>query len=133
LREVPVVEGHVGVDARLQESVDDAVVVVQALLVHPAGAVRQDARPAQRQPVGVQAELLHQGDVVAIPVVGVARHVARDVLEHLPRCVPKGVPDRRPLPVLVPPSLDLERTGGDAELESGREDQFIHRHRWVPS
>ena len=38
-----------------QQGVDEAVVIVQPAFVHPAAAVGQYPRPADRQPVGIEA------------------------------------------------------------------------------
>jgi hypothetical protein len=118
LRQVPVVEGDGRGDAGLQQTVDQLVVEGQALGVHRAVAVRDDARPGDRQAVGVDAQPAHQGDVLAPAVVVVAGHVAVVAAGGLPRGVREGVPDRRRAAVLRHGPLDLVRRGGRAHRKS---------------
>src|SRR5262249_49689841 len=74
-----------------------------------AGALGEDPRPGDREAVGGGADRLHQRDVLLIPVVVVVRHIAGVAVLDLAWRVGKGVPDRRPLAVLVPRALDLIR------------------------
>jgi hypothetical protein len=61
-------------------------------------------------------------------VVGVACYITRNVVTDLAGGVTKGVPDGRPLVVLVPRAVDLESTGGDAETELGRKLDIGHTY-----
>ena len=76
LRQVPVEERGVGDDAGVEEGVHEAAVEVEALRVHGAAALGQDPRPGDGEAIGLEAELLHEGDVVAPAVIVVAGHVA---------------------------------------------------------
>ena len=76
LRQVPVVERGDRLDAGRQQRVDEALVVVEPARLDPAAALRQDARPRQREAVGVDPEAADQRDVVLEAVVGVAGHGA---------------------------------------------------------
>ena len=80
--EIPVVEGDDRLDAGGEKIVDQAGVVVEAGLVDGADAVGQDARPGDREAVGVDAEILEERDVleVLLAVVGVDGDVAGLVL-----------------------------------------------------
>src|SRR5262249_50273778 len=49
LWEIPVIERADGTDFRFEQSVGDALVVVEAFLIGWAGAVGLDARPADRE------------------------------------------------------------------------------------
>ena len=64
LREVPVVERRDGLDAGGEQAVDEVDVEVEAGLVELARAGRLDAGPRDREPVGLQAEVLHDRDVL---------------------------------------------------------------------
>ena len=74
LRQVPVVQGDVGLDARGQQRVDDPRVEGQAGLVHGAVPVREDARPRHRHAEAPGAQLLHHPDVLRVEAVEVVRH-----------------------------------------------------------
>ncbi len=75
LRQVPVVEGGDGLDALLQQAVDEAPVEVEALLYGGTAAGGPDAGPGEGEPVGAQAQFGHEGDVLAPAVVVVGGDV----------------------------------------------------------
>ena len=56
--------------------VDEAVVVVEAGLVHRPAAVGEDPWPRDREAVRVEAELPHEAHVLRVAVVRVARNAA---------------------------------------------------------
>ena len=60
LRQVPVVERQERLDAVREQLVDEAVVEVEAGLVHAAATLGDDPRPRDREAVGVEPELAHQ-------------------------------------------------------------------------
>ena len=64
LREVPVVERRDGLDAGGDEAVREVDVEVETGLVELARAGGLDAGPRDREPVGLQAEVLHDRDVL---------------------------------------------------------------------
>jgi hypothetical protein len=125
LREVPVEEGRVGDDARFQQGVHQPAVEVEALLVHGAAPFGQDARPGDREAIGLEAELLHEGDVFAPPVIVVAGHVARGPVADPARRAAEPVPDGLPASVPVRGALDLIGGGGGAPDEPGREGRAL--------
>src|SRR5216117_4504475 len=55
LRRVPVEEGRERLDLVREQLVDEAVVEIEAGLVHPAAPLRQDARPRDREAERVEA------------------------------------------------------------------------------
>lgn len=120
LREVPVVEGRGRGDARGEQAVHQAVVEVEPLGVDRAAPRRLDARPRDREPVGVDAEVPHERDVLGPPVVVVAGDVAGVAVADAARRVRERVPDGRSSPVLGRRALDLVRGGGDAPAEAVR-------------
>src|ERR1700751_1536469 len=78
LRKVPVIERGKWTNLRLQESVHKAAVVVEPLPARPACTNRLDARPTEGKAITVEAHLPHQGNVLVVSVVRVARHVSSD-------------------------------------------------------
>ena len=117
LRQVPVVQREGRLDAALAQAVDQATVEVQAGLVGRALAVRLDARPGHREPVGADAKLGEQVEIGVEPPVVVAGHVAGVAVAHLARGVAEGVPDRVAPAVGLGRPLDLIGGGGRAEQE----------------
>ena len=118
LGQVPVVEGGHGRDARLEEGVDQPLVEVEAPGVGLAPAGGLDPRPGHREPVGVDAEVPHQRQVLAPPVVVVAGDGASSPPRTRPGVAREAVPDRRAPAVLGGGALDLQRRGGDPEGEA---------------
>jgi len=80
-------------------------------------ALGLDPRPGDREPVGGDAELGHQRDVLLEPVVVVARHVARVAASDLAGGPAERVPDRGTAAVFVDGPLDLVGGGGGAPEE----------------
>ncbi len=126
LRHVPVVQCHERLDAGVEQPVHEAVVEVEAGPVGSAGSVGKDPRPCDREPVGADSEPLHQLDVLAPPVVVVARHGRiRPVLDR-PALRGVAVPHGLAAPALVLRALDLQRGRGHTPKEPFRE--ALHRH-----
>ena len=107
LRQVPVVERDVWRDPALQQRVDQARIVVQPGLVHAPVALRQDARPGEREAVGVEVELRHQVHVALPAMVMVAGDVAVCAIVDHAGFVAEAVPDGLALAVLGRRPLDL--------------------------
>ena len=82
-------------DAGLQQRVHQPGVEVDALGVERPGPARLDPRPGHREPVGLQAEVLDQRDVLGPPVVVIVGDVAGVAVQHLARGPAEGVPDGR--------------------------------------
>ena len=95
-------------DARLEQRIDQAGVVIQALLICWAGAARLNARPGDGEAIALQVELLHNGDVFSIAVVVVAGNIGRGRTTDLAGCVHETVPNGLSLPVFIPSPLDLK-------------------------
>ena len=111
LGQVPVVERHIRLDARRQQRVHKPVVPGKARRVHRAGASRENARPGDGKPVGLQVQGLHDLDVLGPAVVAVAGDVAGVAALGLARRMAEGIPDGRPTPVLKRAALYLIRCG----------------------
>jgi hypothetical protein len=84
------------------------------------GRRRAHARPRHREAVGVEAEVLHQGDIVAEAVVVVARDVTVVGADHGAGHAAEGVPDGCRAAVLEGGAFDLVGGGGRAEEEALR-------------
>ncbi|GAA2165038.1 hypothetical protein GCM10010403_48700 [Glycomyces rutgersensis] len=130
LREVPVVERRHRLDAGLDELVDEPVVEVEALGVGRSGAVGLDARPGDGEAVGVDAEGLHEGDVLVDPVVVVAGHGAGLAAPGLAGGRREGVPNGLAPAVLGRRALDLVGGRGGSPQEALGKGQL--RHRYAP-
>ena len=124
LRKVPVVEGHVRVDARGEEVVDEAVVVVEAGRVHAPGPVGKDARPRDREAKGVEPQLADQAEVLRPSVVRVAGDRARVACHDVPGHVAEAIPDALAATVLAGRSFDLVGGRGRAPDEVGRKSPY---------
>ena len=131
LGEVPVVERDEGLDAGLQQAVDQPPVEVQAELVHGAGALGQHAWPCDREPVGAEAEVGQQRDVVLEAEVVVRGGCARLSARDAPRLGCEGVPDGRPPAVGVDRALDLVGRRGRTPEEPLGEAQLLACHAFT--
>jgi hypothetical protein len=107
-------------DPVAEQLVDQAVVEVEALLVHRAASAGDDPRPCDRQPEGVDPELAHERDVLAVAVVEVARdRTAVAVPDLAGRCA-EAIPDALTAAVLGGCALDLKRGGRGTPDEVSR-------------
>ncbi len=103
LRQVPVVQRDPRADAGTEQLVDEPLVEPEAVGGQRPGAVGLQARPGDREAVGVETELAHQRDVLAIAVVVVGGDVAGVAVEDPspgcgrsdPRSTRRGRPRRR--------------------------------------
>ncbi len=133
LREVPVVERDDRADAGVEQLVDEPVVEREPEGVGGAGAVGLDARPRDREPVGLEPEALHERDVLRHAVVVVARDLAGVAVRDLARGRGEGVPDGLAAAVLLGRALDLVARGGGAEEEALGEGELGGRHAHEPT
>jgi hypothetical protein len=116
--QIPVVEGHQGLDAVFQQLVAEVLVEPDACLVHTAHAFRQHPGPADGKPVGLQTHLLHQSHILPPTVVKVNGGVGVLAVGDLAGAVvDQGVPDGLPLAVGVPAPLNLGGCCGGAPQE----------------
>ena len=120
-RQVPVVQRHDRLDLVREQLVDDSVVEVEPGVVHAPVALGQHPRPRDREPERVDAEVVREGDVVAVAVVEVARQRAALAVADVARLLAEAVPDAEPAPVGLGRALDLVRGRGCAPEERLRE------------
>jgi hypothetical protein len=83
--------------------------VVNTSLVNGVAAATEgdDARPRERETVGLRAEVLEQGNVLGGAVVRVTGGLARRPVGDLARNLGEGIPDRRATAVLFNGAFDL--------------------------
>ena len=112
-RGVPVEQGGARGDAGLQQSVNEPVIKVQARRVHRPGSAGLDARPGETEPVGVNAQFLHERGVFRVPVVVVAGDLTGVPVEDPPGLGHERVPTGGPPAVFGDGSLDLVGGGGN--------------------
>ena len=147
LRQVPVVERRHRRDARLEQAVDEAVVEGEPRLVDRAAARGLHPRPRHREPVAVDPQAGHQGEVLGPAVVVVAGDVTGAAVDDPAGLRGEGVPDAGAPAVLGHGPLDLVRRRARPEEEARRQPQVVawsaaaaHRstpvpasHPWTPS
>ena len=113
--QVPVIEGDHRFDAVFQKFVNQLVVKAQTGFVDFAVAVGDDPGPADREAVSLDAEFLHQGDVLAEAMVDIAGDIACVAAADMPGgIVAEVVPDARPFTVFIPGAFTLIGGAGDA-------------------
>ena len=120
LRQVPVVQGRQRGDGMLQQRVGQGVVEVESGAVDRAATTRIDARPGDREAVGVQAEARHQRHVLAVAVVVVAGVRGGGAVRHPPRTAREAVPDRVAAAAFGGAAFDLAGGAGGAPQEAVR-------------
>src|SRR4030095_14183072 len=118
LRQIPVIERRERRDAAGHEVVEEPVVEVEALRIWRAGALREYARPGNREPIRTGGERLHRPHVVSISVVVIVGDIAVVVVADLSRRVRERVPDRRAAAILADGAFDLIGGGGGAPEKS---------------
>src|SRR5271170_3628494 len=107
LWQVPMVEADPWLDTGSEHAVDQPIVEFQPLGVYPAATLGQDARPRRRQTIGAEAELAHKRHILRPAMVMVAGNIPGAAVGDPAGKVAKGVPDRRPAPVLRDRAFDL--------------------------
>ena len=111
LGQVPVVQRRQRPDPSLEHALDERPVEVEAALIRRPTSGRLDPRPRDREAVALEAERLHQVEILAPAVVVLARGVTRVAEVHLPLGGGEPVPDGLAAAVHLRRSLDLERSG----------------------
>ena len=121
-------------DVGLEQGIDQAAVIIDAFGICRAGAGRLNAGPGDRKTVAVQVHRLHQSNVFAPAMIGIARHIAGVAVLDFARSVREAVPDGLAFAVFVPGAFNLVSGGGCAPEESlgkcgfGRWVELVSRH-----
>ena len=121
LRQVPVVEGGPGLQAAFQHAVHQARIEIQALFVGLAAHLGEDARPGDREAVGVQSHVAADVEVFRPAVVVVAGDKPVGTVLDSTWRGGETVPDRFDPAVFLAGAFDLVRRGGAAPQEVGGE------------
>ncbi|MFT3850606.1 MAG: hypothetical protein QM739_18605 [Propionivibrio sp.] len=116
LRQIPVVQRDESLYSHFAQAAEQALVEVDAFPVGLPFLVHH-ARPGDRQAVGVEADFLHEIEVLGPAVVMVAGNRAGIAVGDLARRCAEAVPDRRQAAVLVDGAFDLKRRGRCTEDE----------------
>src|SRR5688572_17990196 len=115
------VEAEPRFDAGGEQAVDQSVVKSQPSFVHRATTGRQNARPGNREPVGADAEIAHQRDVLGVAVIVIAGDIASIAVGNTAGYATVSVPDARPAPIDLRCAFDLVARGRDAPNEIARQ------------
>ena len=121
LGQVPVIQRRVGLDAVLQEFVDEAVVEVEALGIRRTRSFRKHPRPRDGKPVGLRAGFPDKADVFLVAVVMFVGAVSAGAVLDLAGRVRERIPDRAAAAVFIDGALDLVGRGGGAPHKIFRE------------
>ena len=119
LRQVPVIERRERLDAVGEQLVDEPVVEVEALRVRRAVALREHARPRDREAIGLDAQRLHQLHVLLVAMVVVVGDVARWPLLTSCRACARTCPRPTAAAVFGGGALDLIRGGRGPQRKPG--------------
>lgn len=116
-RQIPVVERCEGLDAARLAAVNQPVVEIEAGLVHRTRAFGDNARPGNREPVGVDTHLLDEIEVLFQAIVVIAGNVAVIAIMDAARHIAESIPDGWLAAIGLAGAFDLEGSGGNAESE----------------
>ena len=119
LRQVPVVQGQMGIESLGGQGVEQARIEIEAGFVPGAGTGRLHPRPGHGKTVGVHAQVGDQLHVIKVAVVMVAGHVAIAAVDDLAVRVAEGIPDGRAAAVDGGGAFDLVGAGGHAPGKGG--------------
>jgi len=109
LRQIPVIERRKRLDAGFEQRIDEPAVEVETLCVGLTGAARKDPRPGNGEPVGLDAHLPHQPDVIPVAMIVIVGDVGVIAIPDLARRMRVGIPDRCAAAVFPDGALDLKR------------------------
>ena len=99
--------GKIGLDARLQELVDELDVKADAVGVDLARAVRQESGPVDGEAIGLEPHLLHERDVLAEAVIMIAPYTRGVLVKDEMSVLAGGIPDAFTLAALISGAFDL--------------------------
>ena len=107
LRQIPVVERDIGLDPCRKQRIDQPVIPGKARRVDCPCALREDARPGNREPVRLQMHLFHQCNILCPAVVAVAGDIPGIAVPCFARRMAEGIPDGQSPATLLYCTLDL--------------------------
>src|SRR5215475_4944652 len=101
------VERRKRLNAVREQLIHQAIVEIEAFRVWRAGAFWKDARPGNRESIGLCAQRLHQLNVFLVAMIVIGCGIAVAAIGDCSRLATKAVPDRRATAVFVYGALDL--------------------------
>ena len=107
LRQIPVIQRNIRLDARFQQSIHKTIVIGKAFFVPVRAAGGGDARPRHREAIGFQVHRLQQFDVFPPAVIAVAGGITGLAPIGAARCVGENIPDTPAFSILDGTALDL--------------------------
>ena len=112
VRQVKMIQSYEGLDALFKQVVDHTVIEIDALLVHLAISVRNNASPGEGETVCFHTHLLHQVDIFLPVVIEIAGHLTvRLLIGTFKRII---VCYGHAFAIFVPAAFDLKCRGGSA-------------------
>mmetsp|Transcript_41785 Transcript_41785/g.108217 ORF Transcript_41785/g.108217 Transcript_41785/m.108217 type:complete len:279 (-) Transcript_41785:7-843(-) len=117
-RDVPVAHGDPWLDTVFQEGVNEVAVEAHTFLVDVADTIGNHTAPCDGEAIGLEAQLRHDCNVSAEPVVVVVGHVAGAHGNPAKRCMSHLVPDRRLPTAFVSAALNLVGSRGSTKGEA---------------
>src|SRR5579883_733403 len=118
LRQVPMIERRIRLDAAREQLVDEPVVKIETLSVRGARTSGKNARPGDGEAIGFGAQRLHQLAIVLVAVIMIVSDVAIAAIFDGALPMRETVPDRRPPSVFVHGPFDLIGGGRRAPDEA---------------
>ena len=101
-------------DVGFENDVDQPLIEIESCLIDTARACGVYARPSDGHTVRLQAQVLHQGNIIGIAVVVVVRDITVFSIERRTGRVREAVPYRISRPIGEGRTLNLIRSGGSA-------------------
>src|ERR1700730_18117423 len=109
LRQVPVVESRERVDAGVGRRAGEAEEEVEALWIRLTDAVGKDTRPGDGETIVLDAQILHEPDIIPVAMIVIVGDVGVIAGPDLARRMRVGIPDRCAATVFLYGALDLKR------------------------
>ena len=107
LRQIPVVERDIGLDPCRKQCIDQPVIPCKTCRIDWSRALREDARPGNREPVRLQVHLFQQCNILCPAMVAVAGDVPGIAVPCFARHMAEGIPDGQSPTILLHCALDL--------------------------
>src|ERR1700677_312106 len=112
LRQVPVKQGDVRLDAVLEQLIDQSLIVGEPGLIRLAAALGKNTRPGQGEAIGLRAQILEQFYVFLVELVRIPGDIARFALMSFAGRVGENVPNGRAAAFYGNRALNLIGAGG---------------------
>src|SRR5262249_4128409 len=118
LGQIPVIQSSERSDFQSYQFVDQPVVEVEALGVRLPSTLWEDARPGDREAIGVGANVFHKRHITSVAMVMIIGDIAGRSVPDVAGGMGISVPYRRPLAILLPRTLDLVGGGCRPPIEA---------------